>query len=143
MDTGWYAGFGTLEAGTAELTPYATDGSRFSGATFDPSGVYRMRAVLAWLEDEGWGVGEIRHHVTGLQDRFLSQGRLLGELVPPEGEERGNFLTFRSDYAEETYEKLHARGVITDYRGDRLRIGFGVYHDEADIERLSQTIATL
>ena len=143
VDTGWYAGFETLDAGPSDLTTYATDGSRFSGATFDPSGVYRMRAVLSWLEDEGWGVAGIRHHVTELQDRFLSQGRLLGELVPPEGEERGNFLTFRTDHAAETYEKLHAKGVITDYRGDRLRVGFGVYHDEADVERLSQTIATL
>jgi selenocysteine lyase/cysteine desulfurase len=26
--------------------------------------------------------------------------------------------------------------VITDYRGDRLRIGFGIYHDPEDVDRL-------
>jgi selenocysteine lyase/cysteine desulfurase len=26
--------------------------------------------------------------------------------------------------------------VITDHRGDRLRIGFGIYHDEEDVDRL-------
>ena len=29
-----------------------------------------------------------------------------------------------------------ARGVITDHRADRLRIGFGVYQDEEDVDRL-------
>ena len=143
VDTGWYSGFGGLESRVSEQIPYATDGSRFSGATFDPSGVYRMRAVLSWLGSEGWGAGEIRRHVNDLQSRFLDLGRLPGELVPPEGHERGNFLTFRTDHAPETYDKLHARKVITDYRGDRLRIGFGSYHDETDVERLSQIIGTL
>ena len=31
---------------------------------------------------------------------------------------------------------LEAHGVITDYRGDIFRIGFGLYHDKDDIERL-------
>ena len=143
VDTGWYSGFGGLETGVTELIPYATDGSRFSGATFDPSGVYRMRAVLSWLDDEGWGVGEIRRHVSDLQVRFLGQGQLPGELVPPEDHERGNFLAFRTENARETHAKLHARKVITDYRGDRLRIGFGIYHDESDVSRLSESIGTL
>jgi selenocysteine lyase/cysteine desulfurase len=26
--------------------------------------------------------------------------------------------------------------VITDHRADRLRIGFGIYHDEEDVDRL-------
>ena len=29
-----------------------------------------------------------------------------------------------------------SKGVITDFRGDRLRIGFGVYQDEEDVDRL-------
>jgi selenocysteine lyase/cysteine desulfurase len=31
--------------------------------------------------------------------------------------------------------------VITDYRGDRLRIGFGVYQDLADVDRLVSALA--
>ena len=56
---------------------------------------------------------------------------------------RGNFLTFRSDRAGDIYEQLHERGVITDFRADRLRIGFGVYQDEEDVDRLLDVLATL
>ncbi len=136
VDTGWYAGFGQLESGVSEQIHYAPDASRFAGATFDVSGVYRMRAVLTWLNHRGVSVSDIRTHVTGLQQQFLEGGTLPGELVPPLPHERGNFLTFRTPRAGEVYNSLHDRKVITDYRGDRLRIGFGIYQDEQDVERL-------
>ncbi|MFP3915563.1 MAG: aminotransferase, partial [Actinomycetota bacterium] len=44
VDTGWFASFGALTADADELS-YAPGGQRFAGATFDPSGVYRLRAV--------------------------------------------------------------------------------------------------
>ena len=31
---------------------------------------------------------------------------------------------------------LDAKNVIVDHRGDRLRIGFGLYQDAADVEAL-------
>ena len=45
-DTGWYAAFAALEGSTAGEVAYAEDGGRFLGATFDPVGLYRLRAVL-------------------------------------------------------------------------------------------------
>jgi selenocysteine lyase/cysteine desulfurase len=136
VDTGWYAGFGQLETGVGHTIAYGDDGSRFAGATFDPSGVYRMGAVLGWLESEGVGPADIHSHVLGLQERFLAAGSEPGELLIDDPERRGNFLTYRSDDAAGIYQRLHDRGVITDYRGDRLRIGFGIYHDESDVDRL-------
>ena len=38
------------------------------------------------------------------------------------------------------YARLHEAGVITDHRGDRLRFGFGLYQDEADVERLCDIV---
>ncbi len=136
VNTGWFAGFGDLVTGVGDQVPYAPDGSRFSGATYDPSGLYRMEAVLTWLEEVGVGPAEISRHVHDLQDRFLAGGVHPGELVPPLPHERGNFLTFRTPNAGEWYAALHERRVITDHRGDRLRIGFGIYHDAADVDRL-------
>jgi kynureninase len=136
VDTGWYAGFGQLGTGVGDSVLYADDGSRFSGATYDPSGIYRMDAVLDWLEREGATPAAIHAHVTSLQDRFLAGNPGLGELLPPPPHDRGNFLSFRSGRAGEIYRSLHERDVITDHRGDRLRIGFGVYHDEEDVDRL-------
>jgi selenocysteine lyase/cysteine desulfurase len=136
VDTGWYAGFGQLETGVSEQVPYAADGTRFSGATYDPSGVYRMNAVLTWLAEHGVTAAEISTHVQALQTRFLEGGVAPGHLSPEIGHERGNFLSFRTPHALALYHELHKREVITDHRGDRLRIGFGIYQDEADVDRL-------
>ncbi len=140
VNTGWYAGFGQLEAGLSGGVPYATDASRFAGATFDPSGIYRLEAVLGWLDQEGVGPGEISRHVKSLQTAFMENGPKPGELMPPEGLERGNFLTYRTERAADLYQGLHDKQVITDYRAGRLRIGFGIYHDNDDVERLMETL---
>ncbi len=136
VDTGWYAGFGQLETGVSGAVPYAEDGSRFAGATYDPSGVYRLRAVLSWLEELGVNPQDIHDHAMSLQTQFLNGSPDLGELVPDRSAKRGNFLTFRSSEAAEHYQRLHDLGVITDRRADRLRVGFGVYQTESDVDRL-------
>lgn len=130
VNTGWYAAFGHLEEGAGATTPYGVDGSRFAGATFDPSGIYRMDAVLGWLEEEGVGPKEIHDHVVALQDHFFEiAARLPGRMLPEGSVSRGNFLTFQTDDAAARYRALHDRKVVTDYRRDRLRIGFGVYQN--------------
>ena len=52
-------------------------------------------------------------------------------------------VTFQTADAAAIYGALHERKVITDYRGDRLRIGFGVYQDDTDVDRLADTIAAI
>jgi len=136
VDTGWYAGFGQLESGVSDEVVFATDGSRFAGATYDPSGVYRLGAVLGWLAASGVDAAGIHDHVVALHEQFLDSSPDLGEVIPGRGSDRGNFLTFRSPDAAVRYQAFHDRGVITDYRGDRLRIGFGIYHDTDDVDRL-------
>jgi len=143
VNTGWYAGFGQLESGIEAGVPYATDGSRFSGATFDPSGVYRMDAVLGWLESEGVTPRVVSDHVAGLQHRFLEAEVRPGTLLPAPPHLRGNFLTFQTDRAPDLYKALHDRKVITDYRRDRLRIGFGIYHDQSDVDKLIDVLGNL
>lgn len=144
VNTGWYASFGHLERGFDTKVPYGSDGSRFAGATFDPSGIYRMDAVLAWLDSRGIDPGAIHTHAKALQNLFLDTTRNWpGRLLPERSLERGNFLTFHSVDAERYYQTLHANKVITDYRGDRLRIGFGIYHDQDDVSRLVEIIDSI
>lgn len=140
VNTGWYAGFTQLESGVSSDLPYEKGGTRFAGATFDVSGIYRMRAVLEWLDSEGVGPTQISSYVSSLQKHFLEAGVLPGELVPASELTRGNFLTFRTPRAADLYQALHRRGVITDYRGDRLRIGFGIYQDETDVDSLTRNL---
>ena len=49
---------------------------------------------------------------------------------------RGNFLTFALPWAAEVEAALTERHVRVDRRRDRLRFGFGVYHDENFVEPL-------
>jgi len=57
-------------------------------------------------------------------------------LTPPAGAPRGNFLTFDLDDAADVERRLAAHGIVVDRRGRRLRFGFGVYHDDAFVDRL-------
>jgi selenocysteine lyase/cysteine desulfurase len=140
-DTGWYAAFGALAGSQDGRVPYGTDGSRFLGSTFDPSGLYRLLAVLDLLAERGIGVPVIHAHVLALQQAFaagldraglpdLARSRLL---VPLDQPHRGHFLTYRTDAAGTIDERLGAAGIVVDHRDDRLRFGFGLYHDLAEV----------
>jgi selenocysteine lyase/cysteine desulfurase len=141
-DTGWFAGFADLSAATGKVA-YAAGGGRFLGGTLDPTGLYRFNAAQRWLDGLGASVADIHAHVAALQARFLAAGPH-PELVPgPEFIDRGHFLTFRLPDAGTVHEALHAAGVMTDHRDDRLRIGFGLYHDEEDVDELLRRLATV
>ncbi|HEV2559171.1 MAG TPA: aminotransferase class V-fold PLP-dependent enzyme [Microvirga sp.] len=141
-DTGWFAAFGALTS-KQEGVPYGEDGTRFLGATFDPSGLYRQRAVFDWMEAQGLAVEAIHAHVLDLQDRFLAAVRAGGvpglddaRLVSPVGtRERGHFLTFDTPAAPKLHEDLLKKRIVTDVRGTRIRFGFGCYHGPGDIDR--------
>jgi selenocysteine lyase/cysteine desulfurase len=147
-DTGWFAAFGALRATQAGV-PYGSDGSRFLGATFDPSGLYRLRAVFSWMNDIGLTVPSIHDHVLALQQDFLGlvqAGRIPGlkaaRLVTPvDDPRRGHFLTFETPRADALYHDLHVRRIVTDVRGHRLRVGFGCYHTRSDIARVAERVA--
>ncbi len=142
-DTGWFAGFAQLSGGSTGKVAYAPGGGRFLGATFDPTGLYRFNAVQRWLDGLGVTVADIHDHVGALQARFLAAGphpELLPDASLPE---RGHFLTFRLPDAAAVHASLHAAGVIADYRDDRLRIGFGLYHGHDDIDELVRRLATV
>lgn len=140
VDTGWYAGFDQLQEGVGARVSYARDGSRFAGATYDPSGVYRLRAVLSWCADLRLTPEEIHRHARDLQTQFLAADVAPGELIPRSGLDRGNFLTYRTSRAGQIYTDLHEMGVIIDHRADRLRIGFGIYQDAEDVGRLIESV---
>jgi len=147
-NTGWFAAFESLEGGGDGKLGYAPDGARFLGATFDPVGLYRLNAVMDWLGSLDITVAGIHEHVHGLQQSFVAELAGLGlealhpgQLVVPLAEpNRGNFLTFRSERAGELHRQLLKSDIITDFRGDRLRFGFGLYHDEEDVAKLCHAL---
>ncbi|MBI1330222.1 MAG: aminotransferase class V-fold PLP-dependent enzyme [Alphaproteobacteria bacterium] len=146
-DTGWYAGFTALGDG-ANGVPYPTDGARFLGATFDVSGLYRFNAVQNWLAREGLTVAGMLEYGRGIERAFLAElARVRGIVTPsqlmvPWEERRSRFLAFRTEKAGEITASLAARDIIVDYRADRLRFGFSIYHDEDDARRMARALAS-
>ena len=74
---------------------------------------------------------------------MLESGLARSILPPGDAPDRGHFLTFRRPEAADLYRRAHERGVITDYRGDRWRVGLGIYHDQDDVERLADVVNSI
>jgi kynureninase len=140
-DTGWFAGFDTLSGGASGQVAYGPDGSRFLGATFDPTALHRLAAVFAWMDEIGLSVAAIHTHVLGLQDLFLARVeaaaidplRRARLVTPVATAERGHFLCYEIPDAGSIHARLAKAAIVTDVRGTRIRFGFGCYHTEEDI----------
>ena len=131
--TGWYAAFGDLAAAQGGVG-YAPDGRRFIGSTFDPSGLYRFNAVQRMLASEGLTTVAISAHCNALKAQFLAADPLADLTLISRNQAR--FLAFKGEGAATIQAALDARNVITDVRGEVLRIGFGLYQDAEDVDRL-------
>jgi selenocysteine lyase/cysteine desulfurase len=148
--SGWYAEFGDLE-GPPGGVGYARDATRFFGATFDPSGLYRFVAAGRMLAVEGLTTAVVADHVAGLQARLVEEVAAhragpLGQAVllnPLDGWPHARFLAFRHPDAPAWKTALAARGVVTDVRDDVLRIGLSIYHDDADVDRFCEICRAL
>jgi selenocysteine lyase/cysteine desulfurase len=138
--TGWFAEFEDLSLPPGSVG-YAKDATRFLGATFDPSALYRFNAIQRMLRENGLTTERVSKHVAELQAQLLQaiddtafpEAELLN---PIGGPDHARFLAFRTPHAQRWYADLKAQNCITDVRGEVLRIGFGIYQDEADVSRL-------
>lgn len=139
--TGWFAE-SAIEGESAHVE-YGADAQRFAGATFDASGLYRFNAVMHWQRELGIRPADVHTHAVRLQADFLDglaemglQQLPLAALTPPLGLPRGNFLSFELNDAAAVEAQLRAHDILADRRGNRLRFGFGLYHDTAFMNRL-------
>lgn len=145
--TGWFAEFEDLTLPPG-MIGYAKDAMRFMGATFDPSALYRFTANRAMLAESGLDTARISARVANLQAQAvdLLAGTRFGEadlLNPLDNRRHARFLAYRHPDAPAWYEALMARGCVTDVRADVIRIGFGLYHDEDDVDRLAELAQSL
>ena len=142
--TGWFAEFGNL-TGPPEGVQYRADAGRFWGATLEATPFYRFNGVRRMLDEAGLTTADVAAHARGLMQAFQTAvqageaGRLdTAELINPvDGDAaRARFLAFRHADAQDWRKRLLDAGVITDVRDDVIRFGFGLYQDDADVERL-------
>ena len=135
--TGWFAEFGDLHQRQEGHVGYAKNGQQFAGATIDFSAMYRLHASLTLFEQEGLSVEVIHQYVEQCQQAFLLQIDELNHpllnrdnLLSP-NHNHGHFLTFKLDEDDvvSLAKLLDSNGIKTDFRGNRLRFGFAIYHD--------------
>ncbi|HWQ85170.1 aminotransferase class V-fold PLP-dependent enzyme [Brevundimonas sp.] len=144
VSTGWFAEFGNL-MGPPEGVQYRGDAGRFWGATFEATPLYRFNGVRGMLDEAGETTASVSDHARALMRRFQDAvsggeaGRLEGaDLLNPVGNEtsRARFLALRHPDAQVWRKRLLDANVVTDVRDDVIRFGFGLYQDDADVERL-------
>ena len=145
--TGWFAEFDDRSLPPGSVG-YAPDASRFMGATFDSAGLYRFNAIRRMLAGEGLTTAGINEPIARLQALVVDaiRGTPLGSaelLNPLDGGAHARFLAFRHADAARWYEQLREHNCITDVRGDVLRIGLALYHDEQDVDAFTQLLPAL
>lgn len=149
-NTGWFAEFGNFYSRRPEKIGYPGDASRFAGSTFDPTGLYRFNAVMDMFRERSVSVHRTHFYVVDLIDYFLT--KLECEDHPLFNKDnrvnhkdtvlnrRAHFISYRMDNPEAVAGELRKRGVVVDWRGEFLRIGFGLYHNEEDADKLIDVI---
>lgn len=141
--TGWYAEFAQLAAEhDADRVAYGRGAARFAGSTYDPTSHYRAARVMRFFADHGLTpellAGSYAHQVGLLAERFDALA------APPEVIDRdrdvpaggrGGFLALRTPHAARLQHALGRRGVLTDCRGQVLRMGPAPYLSDEQLER--------
>ncbi len=151
MNTGWFASFETLNQTSSEAVRYSNSGMRFFGSTFDASGCYRFNSVMENLKKEKLDttaiharVNEIKKYfVEKLNDFSLNELNTKNIVKNAENLPESHFLTFKTPQANHIEEMLRKNQITVDSRGDRLRFGFGIYHDLKDIDLLTKKLSQI
>jgi kynureninase len=145
--TGWFSEFAALEeAHSNAAVDYGSGAARFAGATYDPASHYRAAAVFDFHAEHALTPQRLRaisrHQVGLLKRSFEALGidPAVARVEPMADERRGGFLAIRAPRAGDLSRELRARGVLTDFRGDVLRLGPAPYLSDG---QLADAVAAL
>jgi kynureninase len=140
MVTGWFAEFARLTESSGGRVTYVEGPDRWAGATYDPTSHYRAARVFDFfakllltpdrLRETSRGQVKLlaeRFDALDLDPRVITRDRSLPL------ERVGGFLALRSPRAGALSERLGERGVLTDFRGEILRLGPAPYVSDAQI----------
>ena len=140
--TGWYSEFAALErTEDPGSVRYPRGAAAFAGSTYDPTSHYRAARVLDFFEEQRLTPERLhasyRHQVALLARGFdaleLPETLITRDRSVPL-ERFGGFLALRSARAEYLQRALAESGVMTDSRGDTLRLGPAPYLNDAQLE---------
>ena len=147
--TGWFSEFTELAAAPSDRTVLYGDGpARFAGATYDPTSHYRAAAVFAFFDEQKLTperLRELSQHQVGLLatgvDRLGLDPKLIDRDRSVPVTALAGFLALRSPHAGRLCAALKERGVLTDYRGDVIRLGPAPYVSDSQIAHAIDTLS--
>ena len=138
--TGWFAEFAELEhSGARGRVEYGSGAAAFAGATYDPTAHYRAAAVFDFHVAQGLTPERLRdisrHQVGLLKDTFeaLDADPAVARVESIADESRAGFLAIRAPRAGELSRALREADVLTDFRGEYLRLGPAPYLSDAQL----------
>jgi kynureninase len=140
--TGWFADFSALAQKSEGRVGYGSEaGARFAGATYDPASHYRAASVLRFFKEQELTPDRLRARsleqlsllARGIDALGLPQEILSRDQSAPL-EAFGGFLSLQTPHAEHLEKALAREGVLTDHRGNRLRLGPAPYLSDAQLE---------
>jgi kynureninase len=147
--TGWFAEFAALEGVGSHGVAYGAGATAFAGATYDPTSHYRGAAVFEFHAEQGLTPERLRT-VNRQQVALLKSGiealdldRDVARIEPMPAERRGGFLAVRSPHATTLSGALRAHGVLTDARGQVLRLGPAPYLADEQLRRACDALGAV
>jgi len=138
--TGWFSEFAHLTERVPGRVPYGAGPARWSGATYDPTSHYRAASVFGFFEemalDPEFLRAVSRHQISLMAEQFdaldLDPGRIARDREVPL-EKVGGFLAFRAPEAARIAAMLRERDMLTDHRGEWLRLGPAPYLSDGQL----------
>jgi len=149
--TGWFSEFDLLAGpGSDGRVAYGEGPARFAGSTYDPTSHYRASEVFDFFEESGltprWLRRVNRRQIALLARRFDeldADPALISRDRQTPMAKIGGFLTLRSPAAADLCAALLAKGVLTDYRGDMLRLGPAPYLSDRQLDEAMAILGRL
>jgi len=138
LDTGWFAKKDAFAYLRPEPPEHGPGGDAWLEST--PPALAPVQALAGLEFTLEMGVARLRSH-------NLEQKKLLSDLLfragvqaAGEGEDHGAFLTIRDEKAPALAQRLAAYHVITDARGEHLRLCPDILNSDEELERAAELV---
>ena len=152
--SGWMSNFNGLSTfGFESEINFDKNSNPFMGSTFDSTGIYRFINIWSvFLNDENYSIKNMHKYIKYLQNDFLDKldkkehNIFNSQNIIGRDNKVGNYIGFiikDTQLCKNITESILKENIIVDNRQDILRIGFGIYHTDQDINRLVKVLSEI
>ena len=138
LDTGWFAKRDRFQYARGDAPEFAQGGDAFLESTPAVLPLYQARAGQQFTL--AIGVERLRAYSLQQQGRLIAALARRGVAASGAQESRGAFVVVRDARAKELASRLRERGVITDARGEFVRLCPDVLTTDAELARAAEAL---